>query len=54
MASQKKYRNVENKPLADAMRDLRRSSAASPHADSRTARARTRSAAKRRAMREGY
>lgn len=35
-----------------AMQELRRSSAASPHKDSRTKRARTRAAAKRAAVRD--
>lgn len=39
-----------NPEMAAAMRDLRRSSAASPHKDRRTRRVRTRSAARRAAM----
>jgi hypothetical protein len=41
-----------NEELAKAMRELRRSSAASPHADRRTRKARTRSASKGRAIRD--
>lgn len=47
-----KYRNNANPEMAQAMRELRRSSAASPHKDSRTKRARTRSAAKNRAQKD--
>lgn len=41
-----------NLALAQAMQGLRRSNAAGKHADKRTKRARTRSAAKARAMKE--
>ncbi|MFE6967184.1 hypothetical protein ACFVAJ_18885 [Agromyces sp. NPDC057679] len=41
-----------NPELAQAMRELRKSSAASPHEDRRTKRARTRSASKARSVAE--
>jgi len=47
-----KYRGTENPQYAEAMRGLRGSSAASPHADSRTKRARTRAASVQRDLRE--
>lgn len=46
------HRPVANPALAAAMRGLRGSSAASPHADRRTRRARTRGAATSRALRD--
>lgn len=50
MAKKEKYRGVENKDYARAMINLRRSSAASPHEDSRSKRKRTASAARRAAI----
>jgi len=47
-----KYRGTENPEYAAAMRGLRGSSAASPHADSRDKRARTRAASVQRDLRE--
>ena len=52
MAKTAKREAVRNEPLYRAMVELRRSSAASRHQDARTKRARTRSAAKSRALRE--
>lgn len=43
---------TENKGYMRGMQDIRRSNAAGKHADKRTRRARTRSAAKLRAVRE--
>lgn len=48
-----KFRPTANPELAAAMRDLRRSSAASSH-DNRPNRTRTRSNAKRAAIRSGW
>jgi len=48
----KKFQPVANPAYAAAMRGLRSSSAASPHKDSRDQRARTRAAAKGRAIRD--
>lgn len=45
---------AENKPYIEAMRQLRRSSAAQPQADRRTRKARTRKAATRRAVTLGW
>lgn len=45
-----KYRNAANPEYHAAMHELRSSSAASPHEDRRTRRARTRNDAKRRAV----
>lgn len=47
-----KYHNVANPERNRAMIGLRASSAAQPHKDSRTKRARTRHAALRRALKE--
>lgn len=46
-----KYRGTENPEMAKAMRDLRRSSAASPH-DSRPKRERSRHAARNAAVKD--
>ena len=48
----KKKKGIENKPYIEAMRELRRSNATTPHEDSRTKRARTRKASKDKAIRE--
>jgi hypothetical protein len=48
-SSKKSYKS-ENKAYIEGMRQIRRSSAAGTHADKRTKRARTRSAAKRKAI----
>lgn len=45
---------TENKPYIEAMRQLRRSSAAQPQADRRTRKSRTRQSAKRRAITTGW
>lgn len=47
-----KHRNISNPEYAEAMRGLRRSSAAQPHNDRRTRRARTRKASLNRALRD--
>lgn len=47
-----RYRNTANPELAAAMRDLGRSSATQPHQDRRTRRARTRSDARARSIKE--
>lgn len=52
MANQDKPRGVANPAYIAAMRGLRSSSAASPHADRRTRRARTRGASLRRDLRD--
>jgi hypothetical protein len=52
MARKTKPAPVRNEALYRAMVGIRQSSAASPHKDSRTQRARTRSASKARAIRE--
>jgi hypothetical protein len=48
-----KHRGTENPQYARDMVELRRSNAAGTHADKRTRRARTRSDAKRAAIRDG-
>jgi hypothetical protein len=48
----KKHTASENKPYIEAMRELRRSNATTPHEDSRTKRARTRQASKDKTIRE--
>ena len=48
----KKKKGTENKPYIEAMRELRRSNASSPHEDSRTKRARTRKASKEKDIKE--
>lgn len=45
-----KHRKTENKAYIEGMRQIRRSNAAGTHEDKRTKRARTRSAAKRKAI----
>jgi len=50
MAKTQKHKNLPNPEFSQAMAALRRSSATDRHADGRTQRARTRSAAKDRAM----
>jgi hypothetical protein len=52
MAKQKKHSNNENPELSKAMHGLNSSSAASPHEDRRTRRARTRLARKNRALKD--
>jgi len=52
MAKQAKHRGVANPEYIAAMRGLRRSSAAQPHEDRRTRRARTRGASLRRDLRD--
>jgi hypothetical protein len=47
-----KRKRIENKPYIEAMRELRRSNATTPHEDSRTKRARTRQASKDKSIRE--
>ena len=47
-----KHRGNENKPYIEAMREIRRSNATTPHEDSRTKRARTRKASKQKAINE--
>lgn len=47
-----KYHAASNPELSKAMRGFNSSSAADPHGDSRTTRARTRAASKARAIRE--
>lgn len=47
-----RMRGVENKPLMQGMQGLRSSGAAGPHGDARDRRARTRSAAKGKAIRD--
>jgi len=47
-----KHRNIANPAMAQAMRELRRSSAASPHADRRERKARTRAASLRRDLKD--
>lgn len=48
----KPHRNIANPQMAAAMRELRSSSAASPHADRRTRRARSRSDSLRKELRD--
>ena len=45
-------KGIENKAYIEAMRQLRRSSATTPHEDSRTKRARTRKASKDKAIKD--
>lgn len=52
MAVKTRHRNVANPERAKAMHGLRSSNAAGTHADRRTARARSRQAARVRAIRE--
>lgn len=52
MASKTKYRWIANPELAKAMAELRRSSAAGAHKDRRTRKARTRSTARARSIRD--
>lgn len=47
-----KKKGIENKPYIEAMRELRRSNATTPHEDNRTKRARTRKAKLDKALRE--
>lgn len=47
-----KHKGNENKAYIEAMREIRRSNAATPHEDSRTKRARTRKASKDKAIKE--
>jgi hypothetical protein len=47
-----KRKRIENKPYIEAMRELRRSNAATTHADKREKRARTRKAKLDKALRE--
>ena len=53
MAKSVKFKGVENKPYIEAMRELRRSNAAGTH-DTRPHRQRTRSNAKRQAIKNGW
>lgn len=53
MAKAVKFKGTENKPYIEGMRELRRSSAAGTH-DSRPPRQRTRSTAKRQAIKNGW
>ena len=48
-----KFKGVENKPYIEGMREIRRSNAAGSH-DSRPPRQRTRSTAKRQAIKTGW
>jgi hypothetical protein len=48
-----KFKGVENKPYIEGMREIRRSNAAGSH-DSRPPRQRTRSTAKRQAIKHGW
>lgn len=48
-----KFKGVENKPYIEGMREIRRSNAAGSH-DSRPPRQRTRSNAKRTAIKHGW
>jgi hypothetical protein len=48
-----KFKGVENKPYIEGMREIRRSNAAGSH-DSRPPRQRTRSTAKRQAIKAGW
>ena len=52
MAKNKKHRGIANPAYAQAMAELRRSSAAGTHADKRDKRARTRGAQLRRDLRD--
>lgn len=47
-----KFKNVANPAYAEGMRQLRSSNASGTHADKRDKRARTRNAAKKRALKE--
>lgn len=53
MAKATKFKGVENKPYIEGMREIRRSNAAGSH-DSRPPRQRTRSTAKRQAVKAGW
>lgn len=48
-----KFKGIENKPYIEGMREIRRSNAAGTH-DNRPNRQRTRSTAKRQAIRNGW
>lgn len=47
------HKGIENKPYIEAMREIRKSNAATPH-DSRPNRERTRATAKAKAIKESY